>query len=186
MKMKTIFASVAMMIASSILFVACKKDDDNTMPPAPTLYDSLGGTTMVTDPANSSAMIEKGRLGIRSVVDSTIFVIAADNRINGYFSTLLTEVSNNDLSGFMELSKNLTDFFAVAAGAKNYTYEGMSMMAAHDPAQNARMNGKAANDDFDAFVEDLVAGANKNNLPANLIASVGRLVETLRGQVVQQ
>lgn len=186
MKMKAIFAALTVLIGSSLLFVACKKDDNNPMPPAPTLYDSLGGSTMITDPANSSAMIEKGRLGIRSVVDSTIFVIAADNRINGYFTTLLTEVGNNNLSGFMELSKNLTDFVAVATGAKNYKYEGMSMMAAHDPAQNSRMNGKAANDDFDAFVEDLVKGANKNNVPANLINSIGRLVETLRSQVVQR
>lgn len=184
--MKTIYTALAVMLASSLLFVACKKDDNKTMAPAPTLYDSLGGTTMVTDPANSSMMIEKGRLGIRSVVDSTIFVIAADSRINGYFTTLLNEVGNNNLSGFMELSKNLTDFVAVATGAKNYKYDGLNMTAAHDPAQNSRMNGKAANDDFDAFVEDLVMGANKNKLPANLIASVGRLVETLRGQVVQQ
>ncbi len=184
--MKTMYTALAVMMASSLLFVACKKDDNKTMTPAPTLYDSLGGTTMVTDPVNSSMMIEKGRLGIRSVVDSTIFVIAADNRINGYFTSLLTEVGNNNLSGFMELSKNLTDFVAVATGAKSYKYEGLNMMAAHDPAQNPRMNGKAANDDFDAFVEDLVMGANKNKLPANLITSVGRLVETLRTQVVQQ
>ena len=39
--------------------------------------------------------------------------------------------------------------------------------------------------DFDAFVTDLVAGANKNKLPANLINSVGKIVQTLRSQVVQ-
>jgi hypothetical protein len=48
------------------------------------------------------------------------------------------------------------------------------------------MNGKAGNEDFDAFVVDLVAGAQQNALPDYLIARVGALVETLRTQVVQQ
>jgi hypothetical protein len=150
-----------------------------------TLYDSLGGTAMVTDPANPSVKIEKGRLGIRSVIDSTIFVIAGDTAINGFFKVLLTEVTAGNTSGFMALSKNLTDFVAVATGAKDYTYGGKSMVAAHDPAQNSRMNGKAANDDFDAFVNDLVKGAKKNGLSDQLIGQVGALVETLRSQVVQ-
>ena len=51
---------------------------------------------------------------------------------------------------------------------------------------NPRMNGKATNADFDAFVSDLVTGAMKNKLPTNLINSVGAIVESLRGQVVQQ
>lgn len=163
---------------------SCKKDDAST-PVQPTLYDSLGGTAKVADPVNPSVMIEKGRLGIRSVVDSTIFVIAGDSRINGKFSVLLAEVGSGDLSGFMDLSKELTDFFCVATGAKNFTYTGLDMMAAHDPTRNPRMNGRSSNADFDAFIEDLVAGANQNQVPANLIASIGRLVEGLRTQVVQ-
>jgi hypothetical protein len=47
------------------------------------------------------------------------------------------------------------------------------------------MNGKATNADFDAFVNDLVIGANKNKLPANLLNSIGKIVATLRSQVVQ-
>jgi hypothetical protein len=119
------------------------------------------------------------------VVDSTIFEIAADTNINSYFKVLLTEVTNGNTSGFQALSKNLTDFFCVATGAKNFTYAGKDMRNAHDPATNPRMNGKAANDDFDSFLVDLVAGAKKNGLPDNLIARVGALVETLRSQVVQ-
>jgi len=163
---------------------SCHKND-STPPATLTLYDSLGGTTMVADPANAGAMIEKGRLGIRSVVDSTIFVIAGDAAINGHFSVLLSEVGMGNLSGFQALSKKLTDFFAVATGAKNYSYTGLSMTAAHDPAQNSRMKNKASNADFDAFLADLVKGAQKNNLPDYLITRVGAVTNTVRTPVVQ-
>lgn len=182
---RTTLTGVIIFAAIAASFLGSCKKDDKAVTVQPTLYDSLGGTAKVADPSNGSVMIEKGRLGIRSVIDSTIFVIAADNRINGKFTVLLAEVTSGNLSGFMELSKNLTDFVAVATGAKNYTYTGDDMVAAHDPARNPRMNGKSSNADFNAFVEDLVIGAGKNGLPANLIGSVGRLVETLRTQVVQ-
>ena len=60
------------------------------------------------------------------------------------------------------------------------------MVAAHDPAQNPRMNGKADNGDFDQFVADLVTGAHKVGLSDQLIGRVGEVVGTLRGDVVQQ
>lgn len=183
--------------ATSLIFVfgiaftaatvlSCKKSD--TAPAKPTLYDSLGGTAMVSDPANPSIMIEKGRLLIRNIVDSTIFVIAGDTAINGHFTTLLSEVSQGNMSGFDALSKNLTDFVAVGTGAKDYTYGGKSMTAAHDPAQNPRMNGKADNSDFNAFEADLLTGAGKAGVPSNnpALISVGKIVESLRSQVVQQ
>ncbi len=73
---------------------SCDKNNDSNPATTLTLYDSLGGTVMVQDPAApAGTMIETGRLGIRSVVDSTIFVIAADNQINGYFGVLLAEVT---------------------------------------------------------------------------------------------
>src|SRR5690349_22307675 len=104
-------------IVLSLAQTSCKKDDDKPVTPVTmTLYDSLGGTAMVQDPSNTSQMIEKGRLGIRSVVDSTIFVIAADPQLNGFFPVLLAEVGANNMSGFTALSKNLTDFFCVATG----------------------------------------------------------------------
>jgi len=34
-----------------------------------TLYDSLGGTTMVADPANLDKNVEQGYLAIRTIVD---------------------------------------------------------------------------------------------------------------------
>ena len=184
---KTVILSFIVLIGASFFFSACSKNDTmtNTVT-APTLYDSLGGTTMVTDPAHTSVKIETGRLGIRSVVDSTIFVIAADAKLNGFFKVLLAEVTNGNTSGFAALSKSLTDFFCAATGAKNFTYGGKSMAAAHDPAQNSRMNGKAASADFDQFINDLVVGATKNKLPSNLINSVGALVNTQRGLVVQR
>jgi len=165
---------------------ACNKNNDTTPNQTLTLYDSLGGTTMVPDPANASTMIEKGRLGIRSVVDSTIFVIAADTAINGYFTVLLSEVGAGNLTGFERLSKNLTDFFCVATGAKSFTYSGLSMTDAHNPTTNPRINDKVANDDFDAFIGDLVKGAQKNGLPDYLISRVGQVTETTRATIVQK
>ena len=172
-------------VAFASFFTACNKDDNNPPPTAMTLYDSLGGTTLVTDPVDVSVKIEQGRLGIRSVVDSTIFVIAADPQLNPYFSILLAEVTAGDMSGFQQLSKNLTDFFCIATGAKNFSYTGLSMTDAHDPAKNPRMAAKAANESFDQFIVDLVAGATQNGLPDYLIARMGAIVETLRTQVVQ-
>jgi hypothetical protein len=163
---------------------SCKKE---TTAATMTLYDSLGGTTKVQDPnATAGVMIESGRLAIRSVVDSTIFVIAADSKLNGFFTVLLSEVTSGNTSGLTELSGNITDFFCVATGSKNYKYTGMSMTDAHNPAVNNRMNGKAASTDFDNFITDLVAGATKNKVPAYLITRVGAVTETQRSLVVQR
>ena len=182
---KVILARALLGVAvSASMITSCKKKDSTTS--TVTLYDSLGGTTMVADPYNTGQMVEAGRLGIRKVVDSTIFVIAGDTAINGYFTVLLAEVTSSNTTGFAALSKNLTDFFCVATGAKNFTYGGKSMTAAHDPAQNSRMNGKADNGDFDAFVVDLVAGAHKVGLSDVQIGRIGTIVGTLRTQVVQR
>ena len=184
---KAFFLSVSLfiVIVASLSTSSCKKSSDN---PKPTLYDSLGGTKMVQDPkAASGVQIEAGRLLIRSIIDSTIFVIAADSRINGHFSALLAEVGAGNLSGFQALSKSLTDFVAVGTGAKNYTYSGKSMVAAHDPAQNTRMKGKATNADMNAFEADLVIGAGKNGVTTSnqALVSVANIVESLRSAVVQ-
>ena len=184
MKRRVIIFSLAAVAAVSMFSAtSCKKSSSSAKM---TLYDSLGGATMVSDPTASGTMIEKGRLGLRSVVDSTIFVIAGDTAINGHFTVLLAEVTAGNTSGFSALSKNLTDFFCVATGAKDFTYGGKSMVAADDPAQNSRMNGKADSSDFNAFVADLVVGAKKNGLSDQLIGQVGTLVYTLEGQVVQK
>lgn len=186
MKKAAFLSFMIVATGASLLFSSCSKNNTSPMVTAPTLYDSLGGTTMVTDPANTSVKIEQGRLGIRSVVDSTIFVIAADPKLNGFFKVLLAEVTAGNTSGFAELSNNLTDFFAAATGSKTTKYTGDDMVSAHDPAKNPRMNGKAASADFDQFINDLVVGAKKNKLPDNLIGSVGALVNTQRSLVVQK
>ncbi|MBS1529467.1 MAG: group 1 truncated hemoglobin [Bacteroidetes bacterium] len=187
MKKATFLPVIAIIAIASLMLSACSKKAASN--PAPTmgttLYDTLGGTTLVADPTHQGAMIEKGRLAIRNVIDSTIFVIAADSRINGHFTVLLSEVTKGDLSGFTDLSENLTTFVSGATGAKDYIYIGLSMHDAHDPATNPRMNGKATNADFDAFVSDLVAGANKNKVPSAIITSLGKIVESLRTTVVQ-
>jgi len=184
-KMKRVIGATAVagFVVVMSLMTSCKKSSSST---TMTLYDSLGGTTMVTDPINTSAKIEKGRLAIRNVLDSTIFVIAGDTAINGFFTVLLSEVTSGNTTGYEALSKNLTDFVCVATGAKNFTYGGKSMVAAHDPSQNSRMNGKADSHDFDVFVADLVIGAKKNGVSDQLIGQVGALVNTLRSQVVQK
>lgn len=188
MKTTVLFSIILGIVITASLIGACKKSDSTTPTAKPTLYDSLGGTTMVADPANAGQTIEKGRLLIRNIIDSTIFVIAADDSINGHFVTLLSEVGMGNLTGFEALSKNLTDFVAVGTGAKNYTYGGRSMVTAHDPAQNSRMTAKVTTDGFSEFEIDLVAGAGKAGVAANTpaLGSVAKIVESLRSQVVQQ
>ncbi len=163
-------------------------EDPPTNDPDPTIYEEVGGTTMVSDPTNPGTMIEQGRLSLRSVVDSTIFVIAADVKLQPYFATLLAEVGGGDLSGFSVLSENLTDFFCVATGSENpnYAYVGLDMRAAHDPSVNARMAFAANDEAFDQFIADVVIGANQNGVTdAGLIGRIGALIETLRADVVQ-
>ncbi len=178
------------MLSLTLFFASCKEDDKASTPAPtnPTLYEKLGGTTMVADPANPSEMIEQGRLGLRSVVDSTILIIAGDPELQPYFEVLLMEVTSGNTTGFTALSKNLTDFFCVATGAKNFAYNGISSMAAaHDPAQNNRMALKADNAAYNRFIADVVAGAAKNGVTDQAIVSeLGALLESLRGVIVQR
>ena len=179
----------ALLLAAVIGFsVSCKEEEDEMEKPTPTLYDRVGGTTMVSDPANSGDMIQQGRLTLRSVVDSAIFVIAADSDLQPYFTTLLGEVGNGDLSGFAALSTNLTDFFVVATSeGKVGTYTGLNMKDAHDPAVNSRMDGKADNDAMDAFIADVGISLGQNGVTdQELINDLVALLETVRGDVVQQ
>jgi hypothetical protein len=178
-----------MAIATALSFTACDDDDDNDDMPAamePTLYQKLGGEAMVDDPANPGTMIEAGRLGLRSVVDSSIFVIAADPVLSPYFETLLMEVSDGNTTGFAALSLSLTDFFSVATGAENFEYNGLNMVDAHDPAVNPRMAQPSTDMAFDAFIAAVGQGAEQNNVPEELIGEVAALIETLREPVVQQ
>ena len=186
---KSILFVLGLALTSSLVLTSCKDDDKddmtNTTPTTPSLYTQVGGTTMVNDPANQGQMIEAGRLALRSVVDSTIFVIAADSRLAEHFGPLLSEVGSGNTSNLAVLSENLTDFFAVALGSENDTYVGLNMVDAHNPNENPRMGVVSTDADFDAFVEDLVIGAQQNGVPNEIIGQIGAVVETLRGDVVQ-
>tara|TARA_R110002049_G_C9149370_1_gene560157 strand:+ start:1039 stop:1614 length:576 start_codon:yes stop_codon:yes gene_type:complete len=191
--MRNPFKFMLLFLAVSISFASCKDDDDDMTttkptPVEPSIYDKLGGTAMVNDPNNPGTMIEQGKLTLRSVVDSTIFIIAGDSRLQPYFPTLLNEVGSGDLSGFSALSMSLTNFFSAATGSTTITYGGMNMVDAHDPAKNSRMALKADNASMDAFIEDVVAGAGQNGVPATdpIIGEIGALLESLRAEIVQR
>ena len=183
---KNLFTSLLMTLAAGFLLVGCKDDDNDTTPEPsePTLYQKLGGTNMVEDPANGG-IIEQGRLGLRSVVDSSILVIAGDTTLQPYFESLLNELGNGNATNLAILSENLTDFFVMATGG-NAQYEGLDMVAAHDPEQNPRMAMKADDAAFDAFIAAVGTGATQNDVPAELIGEVAALIETLRDPVVQK
>jgi hypothetical protein len=151
-----------------------------------TLYDSLGGSAMVADPANPGQTVEKGYLGIRSIVDSAVFIIAADTAINEYFKVLIGEVTSGNLSGYQRLSMNFSNFVAVAAGAKDYTYTGLTMPNAHNPNTNPRITMTVDSADFSEFVGDIAESATKNGLPSDLLARVGTVLFSVEGQVVQR
>lgn len=175
-------------IAMAMSFTACDDDDDDddpSPPTEPTLYQKLGGAAMVDDPANSGDMIEQGKLNLRSVVDSSIFVIAADPVLSPYFETLLMELDNGNTTGLTQLSTSLTNFFSEASGSENIEYNGLDMVAAHDPDINNRMEFAADDMAFDAFKAAVGTGAQQNNVDQDLIEEVAALIETLREPVVQ-
>lgn len=183
-------------IATTLAITSCKKDDNTSTPTnnttTPTLYERVGGTTMVSDPSNPGTQIEKGRLTLRAVVDSSIFVIAADTQLQKYFPTLFAELGAGNTTGLTALSENLTDFFCLATGSKNpaYTYTGKSMKDAHDPAMNSRMGLKANQADFDKFVGDVGTGLAQNGVTssnnAQLVNDLVALLYTTQNDIVQR
>lgn len=187
-----------MMLALSALVStsSCKKEEEtmsnNQTPATPTLYERVGGSSMVNDPAKPGMMIEKGRLTLRSVVDSSILVIAGDAQLAGYFPTLFAELGSGNTNGLTALSKNFTDFMCTATGCKNtdYSYKGLSMKDAHDPAKNSRMGMKANKADFDKFVGDIGVGLAKNGVTSannkQLVDDLVALLYTTQSDIVQR
>jgi hypothetical protein len=137
-------------------------------------------------------MIEKGRLTLRSVVDSSIFVVAADPDMAKFFPVLFAELGASNTSGLAALSKNFTDFLCTATGATNssYAYTGKSMKAAHDPATNSRMAVKANAAEFDKFVGDIGTGLAQNGVTVQnnkqLVEDLVALLNTTKADIVQQ
>ena len=174
---------------------ACQDDPIDVMPDPvdESFYAAkLGGETRVADPNNSGAMIEQGYLNLRTVVTNTVLEIATNEEgaydaLQPYFSVLLNEVGRGETSGFTMLVGDFTDFLAEATGAKNFEYEGLNMVDAHDPEKNNRMNGLISNSDYDLFVQAVVAGAAASGITdAEIIGPVGQLLESVRQPIVQR
>lgn len=187
--------SLLTLLAVAGMFTACSDDDDSVANPAAeqTLYDKLGGTTMVTDPNDPNKMIEQGRLSYRSVVDSTIVLIVSDviaeeeGNLGTYFAPILAEVSAGNNTNVAVLSDNLTDFFSAnTGGGDTNTYNGLNMVAAHDPEQNPRMGAKADNADYDKFVGYVGQAAALNGVTdTEIINEVVEVLESIREPIVQ-
>lgn len=195
MKNYSKFAFLAL-LASGFLFVSCN-DDDNDPAPTPqelSLYEKLGGTTMVSDPNNPGQMIEQGRLSYRSVVDSTITLIVSDivadapGNFGQHFAPIVAEVTSGNTTNVAVLSDNLTDFFSAnTGGGATNTYNGLNMVAAHDPAQNPRMGKKANDADYDKFIGYVGTAAGLNGVTdQEIIGEVVDVLESLRNPIVQE
>lgn len=177
----------------ALVYTSCKKSETKTNnTTTPTLYERVGGSTLMADTKNSGVMIEKGRYTLRCVVDSSINVIAADTQLQKYFKVLFMELGASNTSGLTALSKNLTDFFCTATGCTNssYAYVGKTMAAAHNPASNNRMALKANAADFDKFVGDVGAGLAQNGVTSannkQLVDDLVALLYTLKNDIVQR
>lgn len=189
--------TLGVLFVASAAFTSCNNDDDAPAPVAKaSIYDRLGGTKMVSDPDNSGQMIEQGRLSFRKVVNSTIGLIVADVQSNAagnlqaHFAPVLAETGTTQSTNIAKLSDNLTDFFSFNTGGTNSvnTYSGLNMVAAHDPATNARMGTKSSNADYTKFEGYVGAAANANGVASNteLYADIVVVLESLRTPIVQK
>ena len=190
--------TLSVLLIASASFTSCNNDDDDPKPDPvkASIYTRLGGTKMVTDPDDSSKMIEAGRLSFRKVVNSTVGLIVADVKANAsgnlgaHFAPLLTEVGAGNTTKLAVLVDNLTDFFSFNTGGTNAvnTYSGLNMVNAHDPAKNPRMGTKSSTADFNKFEGYVGAAAVSNGVAANteLYADVVAVLESLRTPIVQK
>ena len=193
MKKFSTMALFALFIGTGAFFTSCSDDDDAT-PQEMSLYQKLGGTTMVADPNNPGQMIEQGRLSYRSVVDSTITLIVSDivagteGNLGAHFAPVISEALSGNTTNVAILSKNLTDFFSAnTGGGATNTYSGLNMVAAHDPAQNPRMGKKSNNAEYDKFIGYVGAAAGLNGVTDGaLIGEVVAVLESLRAPIVQE
>ena len=183
------------LVLGAMTFTSCSKSDNST---PPSIYERLGGTTLVDDPDNSdpTVKIEAGRLAYRKVVNKTIQLIVADisssasGNLGAHFAPLVAEVQANNTTNLAELSDNLTDFFSYNTGGTDAvnTYSGLSMADAHNPAVNSRMGVKANAANYTKFEGYVGAAAVQNGVAANtqLYADIVAVLESLRPTIVQQ
>lgn len=188
------FALCALVIGGLTL-TSCSKSDDAA--PA-SIYQRLGGTTLVDDPDNSdpAVKIEAGRLAYRKVVNTTIGLIVADvqsnasGNLSAHFAPLLSETGTTQATNLAELSDNLTDFFSFNTGGTDAVnaYSGLSMADAHNPTTNPRMGVKANAANYTKFEGYVGAAAVQNGVAANtqLYTDIVAVLESLRPTIVQQ
>jgi hypothetical protein len=174
----------ALSMTVMLLTPSCHKSNGPSV--GHTFYDSLGGTVLVTDPANYGQTVEQGYLTIRTIVDTALLIIQADTLINSYFTIMVSEDTlHTSATEYDKLSLNISNFLAVAAGAKDYTYTGLSMAAAHNPASNAAIPAPVDSAAFNEFAYDLGQSALDYGLSNQLISQLGTLLYRYEGQVIQ-
>ena len=188
--------TLSVLLVASAAFTSCSDDDDPKPEVEQSLYTRLGGTTMVTDPDDSSKMIEAGRLSFRKVVNSTVGLIIADVQTNAsgnlsaHFAPLLAETGSTQATNLAKLKDNLTDIFSSATGGTNpvNTYSGLNMVDAHDPAKNPRMGTKSSNADYTKFVGYVGSAAVMNGVKSDSqeYKDVVAVLESLRTPIVQK
>jgi hypothetical protein len=187
--MKISFTTLAAAIILGSLFLiavgpACHKSGKAAG--IQTLYDSLGGTTLVTDPANFGQTVDSGYLAIRTIVDTALLIIQADTLINNYFSIMVVEDTLHEApTEFDKLSVNISNFLASAAGAKDHPYNGPGLMTAHNPDSNANIPAPVDSAAFNEFAYDLGLSAHQYRLSDQLISQLGKLLYRYEGQVVK-
>lgn len=187
------FALCALVIGA-FAFVSCS-DDDDTAPAPASIYERLGGTTLVADPDNPGQMIEQGRLSYRKVVNSTVGLIVADvqasasGNLGAHFAPILGEVGAGNTTNLAILVDNLTDFFSFNTGGTNAvnTYSGLDMVSAHNPMINTRMGTTATDANYTKFEGYVGAAAVQNGVAANtqLYTDIVAVLESLRDPIVQ-
>lgn len=184
--------SIYLLLMTVVLFASCNDDDKMAQQPVDDSFyaTKLGGEMKVEDPDMPGQKIEQGYLNLRTVVGGTVMLVASDEKyteLKPYFNVLLAEVGANDLSGYTALVKDFTDLLAVSTGAENFEYSGMSMVDAHNPEANERMNGLIDNEDFDLFIEAVVQSATEAGFgTADILGPVGDLLEGTREAIVQR
>ncbi len=186
--------TLSVLLVASAAFTSCSNDDDPA-PATASIYDRLGGTTMVADPDNPGQQVEKGRLSYRKVVNRTIGLIVADitaganGNLQAHFAPLLAETGDTQATNIAELSDNLTDFFSYNTGGTNPVneYSGLNMVDTHNPATNPRMGIKATNADYTKFEGYIGQAANENGVASNtkLYTDIVAVLESLRSPIVQ-
>ncbi len=171
----------------SVMTLSCKKSKTTAGSGKPTLYDTLGGATLVVDPLDTANMIEQGYLTIRTIVDTTMFTFASDPLIDTFFIVLRTDDSEGNPSEFETLSKGITNFIATAAGCTDtaYTYKGPDLYAAHNPDSNSKIPLSVTDTAFNQFVLDIAQSALRYGLSAQVVSQIGGLLYKYEGQVVQ-